>query len=170
MGTNDKYPRLAYCHMDESDGYNDLDIETSLGYLDPRSLPGGVLFSAQIFLTSQLGANQPIVFDTTILNIGDAFDQTTGMFTAPTTAVYQFMFAANNGHSTLYPIIDVHVNGEVVFQIVEGAGSIRSKFGHNWSINLNNGDTMQLILTQGYLRGYSNYALPVVLIGQLVSE
>jgi hypothetical protein len=168
MGTNDKYPRLAYCHMDESDGYNGLEIETSLGYLDPRSLPGGVLFSAQIFLTSQLGANQPIVFDTTILNIGDAFDQTTGMFTSPTTAVYQFMFAANS-YSGTDPYIDVHVNGEVVFQIMDGTDVGASKFGHIWSMNLNNGDTMQLILTSGNLYSGS-IAFPVVLIGQLVSE
>jgi hypothetical protein len=168
MGSNDKYPRLAYCHMDESDGYNGLDIETSLGYLDPRSLPGGVLFSAHIFLTSTFAATQPIVFDTTIHNIGDAFEPTTGMFTAPTTAVYQFMFSANSG-STTDSIIDVHVNGEVVFKIIERTEVSVSKFGHIWSMNLNNGDTMQLILTQGYL--YSgNSLLPVVLIGQLVSE
>jgi hypothetical protein len=172
MGTNDKYPRLAYCHMDESDGYNGLDIETSLGYLDPRSLPGGVLFSAQIFFTSRFDATQPIVFDKTILNIGDAFEPTTGMFTAPTNAVYQFMFSANN-YGSVYTYIEVHVNGEVVFQIKEvfsSGVSTGNKFGHNWSMNLNNGDTMQLILTNGYLDYSSDYAYPIVLIGQLVSE
>jgi hypothetical protein len=174
MGTNDKYPRLAYCHMDESDGYNGLDIETSLGYLDPRSLPGGVLFSAQISLTSLIKPTQPIVFDKTILNIGDAFEPTTGMFTAPTNAVYQFMFSANTyGSASYLTYIEVHVNGEVVFQIREdypSGSSSGNKFGHNWSMNLNNGDTMQLILTNGRLGYSSDYLYPIVLIGQLVSE
>ena len=39
---------------------------------------------------ANLGAGQPIVFDSVITNIGNAYDSMTGVFTTPVRAVYVF--------------------------------------------------------------------------------
>ncbi|XP_045169099.2 caprin-2-like [Mercenaria mercenaria] len=39
---------------------------------------------------TKLGKNQPIIFDNIVTNIGQAYSETTGMFTAPKNGVYYF--------------------------------------------------------------------------------
>ena len=44
--SSDKFPRLSYCNMEGSDGYEDPNMESLIGYLNYMPLPEMIVFSA----------------------------------------------------------------------------------------------------------------------------
>ena len=61
--------------------------------------------------------NAPIPFEVEVLNIGNAMDLTSGIFTAPRTGIYSFSFTGfvhipASSHR-LYIYVEMHLNGNV---------------------------------------------------------
>nr|KAG5693441.1 hypothetical protein BaRGS_022328 [Batillaria attramentaria] len=72
-----------------------------------------------------LSKNAVLKFDTIITNIGNAYDKTTGMFTAPLAGTYTFFLSqmSVNSHSVLYLAIVKH---GVVLDLVYAEGVARA--------------------------------------------
>lgn len=168
----DKYPRLAFCNMKSTDGYEDVTMESSIGYLDPRTLPGGVLFSAFLkFDTAAVNLGPgAITFNETTTNVGNSFDISTGIFKTPVDGTYQFTFSSITGSvSPSFAYVYVQKNGLNHLLIMEkNANGIWNKFGQTWVMNLLTGDQIGLYVFDGTI--YIHYARQTIFTGELILE
>jgi hypothetical protein len=152
--------------MQGTTGYNDETIETLIGYLDPRTIPGGVMFSAVIDSKQNIG-NQDVTFEYTVTNIGNGFNKDLGKFKAPVDGVYEFSFSTiDNSGSNVY--IHVRKNGADLFKVRSSINaSDHNSFGYTWQLSLNKNDLINLYV-QNYIYAFSDH--PFSFIGKLVSE
>jgi hypothetical protein len=147
----DKYPRLALCNMESTDGYEDVAMESSIGYLDLRSLPGGVVFSAMLNNDPPLNLRPgTLIFTKIVSNIGNSFDLITGIFKVPVSGTYQFTFSSLTGSdSNSLSYVQVMKNGNIEMSIMEGyrySKGYLNSFGQTWQMNLISGDNLSLYL------------------------
>jgi hypothetical protein len=168
----DKYPRLALCKMESTDGYEDETMETAIGYMDPRSLPGGVLFSAMLKFEPYLNliATCHLTYNETNTNVGNSLDISTGIFQTQVDGIYQFTFSSVTG--TFVPSLAylmVQKNGIDHLLIMEkNENGYYNKFGQTWVMNLLTGDKVGLYLQGGTL--YIDNARPAIFTGELILE
>ena len=139
---NNETPKLAYCQM-EVDGYDDPAIEQRLGYWELSSYSQGeVYFSAR---KTDIGDfTGKITFNEILINKGNGFTGTTGVFRAPTSGFYSFTISgrqnSHNNEGALY--IDVLRNGSHEFYIVDTASN--SEHGYYNALSF----TFQLYLSK----------------------
>jgi hypothetical protein len=168
----DQYPRLALCNMESTDGYEDVTMEKSIGFLDPRTLPGGVLFAASIRPASGQHdiSSGALIFNEIQLNIGNGFSQETGIFTVPMTGTYRFTFSSESASThTLPTSIGVNKNGVQYFYIVDGNHADNlNRMSHVWVMFLNASDTIQLFVDQNGI--YTNSNRETTFSGELVDQ
>jgi hypothetical protein len=152
--------------MQGTTGYNDETIETPIGYLDPRTIPGGVMFSAVIDSIGNI-AGQDVTFQYTITNIGNGFNKDSGKFKVPVDGVYEFSFSTyDNSPFNVY--IHVRKNGADLFTVRSSdAANQYNSFGYTWQLSLNKNDIINLYVTNQIL---ANISHPFSFIGKLVSE
>ena len=81
-----------------------MDIKTSLAF------PADVAFNAQIDDEVQFNAGEKVVFTKVLSNVGNTYNETTGIFTAPYNGTYQFMLMSVVSSGSQYTSITV--NGE----------------------------------------------------------
>jgi len=78
-----------------------------------------VAFMAQFSDSNALGTDEgPYVFDSVIYNDGNAYDESTGIFTAPYSGTYIFsaqMFT--DGSETEHPFVDIEVNNSTIARL-----------------------------------------------------
>ena len=117
-------------------GYDDSSMEQSKGFWNLQPLSGGVYFSA---IRDAPGAyfNGDITYNRFLLNKGNAFDISTGIFKAPITGIYEFKFSGQqaggrggnlSGGTSLY--IYVMRNGNLEFDIID-TSSKSDSIDHN---------------------------------------
>ena len=104
---------------------------------------------------SSYGAQGPIPFEVAVVNIGDALDLKTGMFTAPVSGVYFFSFDAHS--SSNEGRVHLHKNGVHVGESFGNNGHYRSLQLHLASIlQLDAGDKIQVNLRSGEISENAN--------------
>jgi hypothetical protein len=93
------FPRLSMCNLEDSEGYEDPNMETMIGYFDTHSLPGGVMFGAALASSSAANIEPSIdlTFTDLISNVANSFDKSTGVFTTPVSGTYMFSFSSVTG-------------------------------------------------------------------------
>ena len=65
-----------------------------------------VAFTARLSYDVNLGSGQTVIFDTPLLNFGNAYHETYGHFTAPVDGIYQFALSLlNNGKEGYFVIM-----------------------------------------------------------------
>jgi hypothetical protein len=165
---NDKYPRLSVCQMDKVNGYEDEDLELFIGYLEPRSLPGGVIFAAQRVSSSNSEyVTGDMTYTVTITNIGNGFDKTTGIFMAPVAGTYQFNYSSQGNFAAAVHVF-VKKNGSIQFETYEGgADNDAGILGMTFQISLVKGEQINM-----YVDGqvYIENDMPAFFSGFLISE
>jgi hypothetical protein len=165
---NDKYPRLSVCQMDKVNGYEDEDLELFIGYLEPRSLPGGVIFAAQrVSSSASEYVTGDMTYTTTITNIGNGFDKTTGIFMAPVAGTYQFNYSSQ-GNFAGFVHVFVKKNGSIQFETYMGNGVDNGGIlGMTFQMSLVKGDQINM-----YVDGqvYIEPDMPAFFSGFLISE
>jgi hypothetical protein len=128
-------------------------------------LPGGVMFAA--ISNSSIAAEKDITFSESISNVGQGFDVSRGVFTAPVTGTFEFSFSSMTDGSDAR--VCVRKNGAVikVFEDINQLG-IYHNFGHVWQLILQKGDEINLQLQIGTIYADPNYSTSF--IGHLVAE
>ena len=113
--------------------------------------------------------NVPMPFEITNLNVGNAMDTTTGIFTAPKPGIYYFAFSGikewGAGNTFLY--LQLNGNNTAVAAATEIIGGLLAMTLHS-TLKLQAGDKISLVLTQGivhdFFNSYSNF------VGWLLEE
>jgi hypothetical protein len=167
----DQYPRLALCNMESTDGYEDVTMEKAMGYLDPRTLPGGVLFSASIRPESgwQDISSGALIFNKIHLNIGNGFSQETGIFTVPMTGTYRFTFSSESARTLSATSIGVNKNGVLYSYIHDGnVADNYNNMSYVWVMFLNASDTIQLSVGDNGI--YTDSNRETTFSGELVDQ
>jgi len=105
------------------------------------------------------GANQPIVFDRVVTNVGNAYNPHVGLFSAPASGIYVFSVTLLNylGHTTRYQL---QKNNDVISQIFIHApdGGYHESTSQTVVLQLTKGDdvTLRNVYSDEGLRG-DNY-------------
>jgi hypothetical protein len=170
--STEDFPRLSMCNLEDSEGYEDPTMESLIGYMDTHSLPGGVMFAAQIVssVAENIAAARYLTFTDLISNVANSFEKSTGTFTTPVMGTYEFSFSSITGtNGGSYAHIQVQKNGEVVSIIWDDnqADNVNN-IGQTWQMNLQKGDTIKLYLKSGTI--YITSVSHTVFIGKLVAE
>jgi hypothetical protein len=131
-------------------------------------LPGGVMFAA--ISNSSIAAEKDITFSESISNVGQGFDVSRGVFTAPVTGTFEFSFSSMTGSIAIsYARVYVRKNGNVMLRFMDKNDSDRlNNFGHVWQLILQKGDEINLQLYDGTIYADPNYSTSF--IGHLVAE
>jgi hypothetical protein len=135
-----------------------IGFEKWIGYADVKSLP--VYFYVQRNNSFPNVTNIPLTFDTAKLNVGDAMDLSTGIFTAPRTGIYFFSFTGIVVFPTSSSIIQglrvgLYLNGnQIGVGEAEDANTINGQndeLSLQSTLNLQAGDQIcvQIDYTQG---------------------
>ena len=143
-GENSQFPRLAYCDMENSEGYDDPSMETKLGYVlhspyDQRP----DIFSVYENEGSQF-IDTYLTFPKSFINDGNVFD---GMeFTCRMEGYYDFSFAGTGyPTSNSYIHITVQKNGSDVLKFFDqDKSNANFLVSFNWQMELKAGDKVRL--------------------------
>lgn len=114
-------------------------------------------------ITWNSGALSPIVYNATTFNIGNNFNTSTGIFTAPVAGTYSFSFweMYMEEPSYTYMFLALRINGSPTIELMrQGVKSNYDTFGGTMVLNLSANDQVSVELTingvdAGYLRGGS---------------
>ena len=87
---DDKWPRMAYCDMQNVQGYEDNSMESLIGYINTSPEPNQIIFSAWSYKSEHIAAPNYITFDRFYITNGDYFDLASGVFTTPIKGTYEF--------------------------------------------------------------------------------
>jgi hypothetical protein len=165
---NEKYPRLSVCQMDKVNGYEDEDLELFIGYVELRSLAGGVIFAARASSSDGMYVTGDMTHTVTITNIGNGFDKTTGICMAPVAGMYQFNYSSQGNY---YGSVQVFVkkNGSNQFGTYEGnADGNYGILGMTFQMSLVKGDQINMSVNTGQV--YIRDDMPAFFSGFLISE
>jgi hypothetical protein len=124
---------------------------------------------AAISISSFTEAND-ITFSESISNVGQGFDVSRGVFTAPVTGTFEFSFSSMTGAIIgSYAQVNVGKNGAVMLRFMDiNQSGQYNNFGHEWQLILQKGDEINLQLAAGTIYADSNW--PTSFIGHLVAE
>lgn len=122
-------------------------MQTWIGYSDVKSTH--VYFNVQRNSTYNI-LNSVLPFDHEILNTGNAFNMSSGVFTAPRSGTYSFSFTSKSGSSSSESIwYDFQLNDETISTC--NTSYYAGLQCHIPAILLlNSGDYVQLYLTKGF--------------------
>jgi hypothetical protein len=110
------------------------------------------------------GAFTPYIFETVRYNIGNHYNPSTGIFTAPVAGRYQFRSYIHwmGEASFTFMFVEPNVNGSPVFEFMrQGDRSDYSTFGGSMILNLSANDQVRIdIATAGVDSGYARPGSP----------
>ena len=133
-------------------------------WLSFQSGPGEVLFFVRA--TNNQNTEGYLTYNDEVLNVGGAMNTKTGMFTAPTTATFQFSSSA----SCKYCQMHVYHNGVASFYFHPSYDPDQSNVDTgsiSWVMKMEQEDTMQIYLdSSNNLQSTANY--PTTLSGKVV--
>ena len=119
-----------------------------------------VLFSAYSSRTSEsiTGSGENLIFEDILVNSGNAYNPTTGVFQAPLNGIYEFSFSCYHDFKSPKNVVEVMKNGRMELAIQgssmlgwhDGIESDKGlNFGSNWMMSLKKGDRINLRVSMG---------------------
>ena len=130
-------------------------METRLGFVDVKTNP--VYFYVQ--RTGDYKTTGNIPWTVSRLNLGNAIDLGTGIFTAPVSGTYHFAFSGvDNGPKGEATKIFIRRNGANIGQAwADDSDSSQLTMSLHSTFNLNAGEQVSLFLSFGTLAGSNNH-------------
>lgn len=129
-----------------------------------------VAFSARVSQhVNNLAAHQPIVFGTVLTNIGNYYNNTTGVFYVPIAGTYQFfvniLSEADNNIET-----ELVVNGNMMAEIYSGAGKYHGAGSNLVIVRLNQGDNVWVKVHAAFSSDMAVHCCWSTFTGMLIRE
>ena len=143
------------------------DFQTWIGYEDVKSHP--VYFYVQKN-TDFLTHNTPIPFDIELLNVGNAMNVSSGIFTAPRSGRYFFTFTGIKDEAAKGTEISLRLNGGHITQTYSSYGGSYYTYSLQTTLNLQGGDKVSLVLINGALHDNSITRHSTLFFGWLLEE
>ena len=162
-----KFPRLSFCDMENSEGYDDLSMETLIGFLNYSPIPESIVFSAisRVHVTQTTG--EFITFEKFLVNVGNTFDLETGTFTPTVDGIYEFTFYGDANNANDLEVNVMHNGVEVLsFFNWDSQGSEYEEIGTTWMLSMKKSDSLQLQIVRGKL--YSDENCNKVFTGKFI--
>jgi len=128
-------------------------LETRIGFTDVKSSP------VQFFVqrrSSFATLNTPIPFEVERLSVGQAMNLASGIFIAPKSGFYHFVFCGNKQASTTSVVVFLRVNGNNVAIAHSSAQNEFVTIVLQSTLKLNIGDEISLVITSGSLNDSGN--------------
>ncbi|XP_077987347.1 cerebellin-3-like [Glandiceps talaboti] len=98
-----------------------------------------------------LGRNAIIPYQHVFVNVGDSFDQTSGVFNCITPGIYSFMLNVQKRSDTYDTYIELIRNGNVVLSIHDNEGDFLDSASSSILLDLERGDKVWLQLGRGFV-------------------
>ncbi|XP_063049684.1 cerebellin-1-like [Engraulis encrasicolus] len=96
-----------------------------------------------------------LVFKRVITNVGEAYSNTTGFFTAPVRGVYYFRFPVMDYLTSRWMVIKMYKNGEKLVWLGEYDTDRKASYlSSGLALQLDKGDTVNMVLPKGIEAGY----------------
>lgn len=108
----------------------------------PSALP--VAFSTALTTTSTINVNQNVVFDKIITNVGNGYDKSSGIFTAPISGLYFISVSLFNFYHVSPTLELVQNDANVVDFYLDGSGHQNSGMSQSLILKLSKGDTVSV--------------------------
>ena len=142
--------------MEESDGYEDPNMETLIGYLNYMPVAEMIVFSAKKY-SGKIKNHYIDSFDDVLVNQGDSFSLSSGSFTAPVKGTFEFSFTGkfDSTNSQWNEILVLRNENDKMgrFGSYNKGTSSNVRFdgvvAFTLSKNLNKGDTIRLKVIYG---------------------
>lgn len=125
-----------------------LGLEARIGYSNVKTSP--VHFYVQRS-SPYSKANSVIPWDLEVLNIGDAMNKATGVFTAPRDGIYHFTYGGIKDLTTNVMRLFLRLNGVRVASAYGASSTMYDSSSISSSLQLKNGDRVDLLLEMGTL-------------------
>ena len=137
-------------------------------FLSFQILNTKVIFNAQV-TQGYSEVTGYLTFDEVDVNIGDAFDGSSGIFKVPISGTYKMTFSGHSANdANVSTNLHVYKNGSIMFSIYDGnageKGNINN-LSYTWIMTLVQGDELKLN-SGNYL--YANPSYPLTFTGQLI--
>ncbi|XP_062582158.1 complement C1q tumor necrosis factor-related protein 3-like [Saccostrea cucullata] len=140
------------------------EVCRGMGFKDgtcQASEKGIIAFHARTSKTlTNLASNAVVVFGKVTLNVGSAYDGTTGKFTAPRDGIYSFTWTGVTSAGSWFNTVIVHNNNLIAYNIADGnAGSRTMSAGSATAIiKMKKGDKVWIRPKGGQARfGYGDW-------------
>jgi len=140
-----------------------------LGFINVKSYTHGVYFYVQQSVIPDEDVAKVITFNIELVNIGKAMEASTGVFTAPTSGIYQFSFTiAKYGYVTSEIYIHLRKNSKKIGTSISNGGFKSGVASFQAILTLRKGDRVDLYKEKGRIA--EDYAKCNHFSGMLLDE
>jgi len=128
--------------------YYSIVSENRIGYVDIKS-SSGVYFYA-FSQNGRVANSGTLLFDKSYLNIGNAMDTSTGVFTAPKSGIYHVSFSVlKEGYAIVALLAHLRLNENKLGVVHVGDGLFSSQGSLQSTLKLKKGDRIDVWVAQG---------------------
>ena len=135
-------------------GYLDVNLETSIGFIEAFPTPGRIIFSAYKAEGGYFSGD--VTYTREVANVGNGLDISSGVFSCPQSGLYMLSFSGEAGNDATWTHVSIYINGVEDFLVGSITNADRNYISHTWLSYLNYNDKVNLRITLGQMYSYSN--------------
>ena len=129
-------------------GYLDVNLETSIGFIEAFPTPGRIIFSAYKAEGGYFSGD--VTYTREVANVGNGLDISSGVFSCPQSGLYMLSFSGLTVVPN-YTYVRIYINGveDFLLQSSTTADVNIDVISHTWLVHLNSNDKVNLKITHG---------------------
>ena len=109
-------------------GYLDVNLETSIGFIEAFPTPGRIIFSAYKAEGGEFSGD--VTYSTLVENVGNGLDIRTGVFSCPQSGLYMLSFSGSSVDRSTATYVQIYINGVEDFLL----GSYTTADYNGWTV------------------------------------
>ena len=109
-------------------GYLDVNLETSIGFIEAFPTPGRIIFSAYKAEGGYFSGD--VTYTREVANVGNGLDISSGVFSCPQSGLYMLSFSGETFNDATPTYVSIYINGVEDFLI----GSYTTADYNGWTV------------------------------------